>query len=301
MKTFTKRFAGSLTFLVAAAVSSPASAQVTTGSILREIADLVSQVRNLVDTVKDLKASNEALKARLKCVSTLSGGNDFIFEGCNVHVRNGLGTTGSTNKYGNLIIGYNKNEVSLRTGSHNVIVGDLHEYTSTGGIVSGTENALRGPNSTILSSIQSVSNASSGTIISADRGITDAIGTIIGGKQNYLSPTGGFGAVIGGRENHATGGNAVAVGGVFNTASGGNSLACGGAENEAFGSGTTACGGSSNISNGLNAAVNGGSHNTANGRASSVSGGRNNIANGDYSSILGGNTVVVNALDGTSP
>jgi hypothetical protein len=302
MKTITKRCMASLTFLVAAATALPASAQVISkDSLLRELADLIAQVRTLVGTVKELKANNDLLNAKLKCVSSLSSGNDFIFEGCNVHVRNGAGFTPTTNMFGNLIIGYNKNEVSTRTGSHNIVVGDLHEYKSYGGIVSGSENTLSAANSTILSSIQSESRFISGSIISADRGVTDTVAVILGGRRNYAGVGGNFGVVIGGTENRVTGSAAVASGGIFNVASGGNAATCGGSENQATGSSATVCGGSRNTSTALDSSISGGGRNTANGRASSVSGGQLNTANGDYSSILGGNSNVVNVVDGTAP
>jgi hypothetical protein len=299
MKTLGKVYITSISLIAAALASFPANAQDINKN--RDLIELIAQVRTLHDLVKGLKASNDLLEAKLKCVSSLSGGNDFVFEGCNVHVRNGMGQTSTTNRYGNLIIGYNKNEVSTRSGSHNIVVGDLHEYTSYGGIVSGTENTLAGPSSTILSSSQSSARFSSGTILSADRGITDTVAVIAGGKQNYAGPTANFGVIAGGVENTIGGRWAVSVGGIFNTAAGSHSAVCGGSENQATGTSAVVCGGSGNISSALDSSISGGSRNSANGRGSSVSGGRSNSANGDYSSILGGNGRVVNVVDGTSP
>ncbi len=131
-------------------------------------------------------------------------------------------------RYGNLIIGYDKNEVSTRTGSHNLIVGDLHEYTSYGGIVSGTENTLAGPNATILGGGQNHANFTSAVILGADRGNADGNVVLIGGQRNYGSADAHFGAVIGGIENQVTGPSSVVVAGTLNIAAGGNALACGG-------------------------------------------------------------------------
>jgi hypothetical protein len=111
----------------------------TLASLTRQVQLLADQLKQVSDTaarqqqtITDLKASNDTLVSKLACVANISGSHDFIFTGCNVHVRNGMGSTKTTNQYGNLIIGYNKNEVALRTGSHNVILGDLHEYKSYG-------------------------------------------------------------------------------------------------------------------------------------------------------------------------
>ena len=60
---------------------------------------------------------------------------DIVFQGCNVHVRNGKGSTQTKNSKGNLIIGYNEEGSSSkeRDGSHNLVIGKQHEYTSYGG------------------------------------------------------------------------------------------------------------------------------------------------------------------------
>lgn len=251
------------------------------------LADLAAQVKLLTEelnktkawevrqeqTISDLKASNDLLVTKLACVAHTSGTQDFIFDGCNVHVRNGKGQTKSTNRYGNLIIGYNKNEVATRTGSHNLVLGDLHEYRSYGGIVSGELNTLSGSNAIILGGHESTANASGSAVIGANKGVADAASVIIGGTRGHTASGAEYAVVIGGNENRSTGRGAVAVGGTMNEASGGNALACGGAENRATGSGSTACGGSGNLSQGLDSVVGGGSHNTADSRAGTVSGG----------------------------
>lgn len=251
------------------------------------LADLVAQVKLLTEelkktkawevrqeqTISDLKASNDLLAAKLACVAHTSGSRDFIFDGCNVHVRNGMGHTGTINKYGNLIIGYNKNEVATRTGSHNLVLGDLHEYRSHGGIVSGELNTLFGPNATILGGHESVANGPGGAIIAANKGTTNSGSVVIGGTRGHTASGAAYAVVIGGTENYSTGRGAVAVGGTMNEASGGDALACGGTENRATGNGSTACGGSGNLSQGLDSVVGGGLHNTADSRAGTVSGG----------------------------
>jgi hypothetical protein len=66
-------------------------------------------------------------------------GNDVIFEGCNVHIRSGAGYTGApVNGLGNLVVGYNEAfPDDDRTGSHNLVVGAFHSYSSSGGLVAG--------------------------------------------------------------------------------------------------------------------------------------------------------------------
>jgi len=253
------------------------------------MAALNAQVRALTEQVRQVSAlaasqqaaltamarSNAAFQARLTCI-TKSTATDFIFDGCNVHIQNGMGQTGTTNTLGNLIIGYNKNEVSKRTGSHNIIVGDLHEYTSYGGVVTGTENTIGAPNSTIMSSVDSSTAGVPGSVVvGADRGIAEGNAVLLGGSQNYASPSAHFAVSIGGNDNQVLGSEAVVMAGTMNTASGSNSMVCAGSENSASGNGAIACGGSGNKGNGMFSAALGGHHVSASADSSVISGGNN--------------------------
>ncbi|MEP6504120.1 MAG: hypothetical protein ABJD97_12360 [Betaproteobacteria bacterium] len=245
---------------------------------VRALAEQLKQVTALAarqqQGLEALRASNDMLTSKLGCVLRFSGPRDFIVDGCNLHVQNGLGQTGTLNRYGNVIIGYNKNEVSTRTGSHNLILGDLHEYTSYGGVVSGTENALTGPNATILGGGQNHANFSSATILGADRGQADGNVVLIGGSRNYGSADAHFAVVVGGVDNHLTGSGSVVVAGTMNVATGGNSLVCGGSENTAGGNSDVVCGGSRNQSTGSRSVLVGGNQNAVSGSNGIVTGGQ---------------------------
>jgi hypothetical protein len=207
-------------------------------------------------------------------VLRFSGPRDFIVDGCNLHVQNGLGQTGTLNRYGNLIIGYNKNEgITQRSGSHNLIMGDLHEYTSYGGIVTGIESTLAGANAVILGGGQNSANFPSAVILGADRGVADGNVILIGGQRNYGSADAHFSAIVGGIENQVTGPTSVVVAGMLNVASGGNSLVCAGTENNAGGGADVICGGSRNKSTGGASVLVGGNQNAVSGSNSVVTGG----------------------------
>ena len=252
------------------------------------LAGLAAQVKALAEQLKlanavatrqqlvldSLRASNEGLTSKLGCVLRFSGPRDFIVDGCNLHLQNGMGQTRTMNGYGNLIIGYNKNEVSTRTGSHNLILGDLHEYTSYGGIVSGTENTLAAPEAAILGGGQNHANFISAVILAADRGQADGNVVLIGGQRNYGSADAHFSAVIGGIENQVTGPSSVVVAGQLNIASGGASFVCGGTENNAGGGGDVVCGGSANKSTGGRSVLVGGHKNAVSGSNGVVTGGQ---------------------------
>ncbi len=76
--------------------------------------------------------------------------------GINIQIVNGLGATsgapesagaysGKVNGVGNLIIGYQEprdGSENIRTGSHNLIVGQEHNYSSFGGFVAGCANTI---------------------------------------------------------------------------------------------------------------------------------------------------------------
>lgn len=74
-------------------------------------------------------------------------GPHVIFTGVNVHIRSGLGFTEDPGSgLGNLIVGYNEDLFgSSRTGSHNLVVGAGHGYSSWGGFVAGVGNTISGP------------------------------------------------------------------------------------------------------------------------------------------------------------
>ena len=73
------------------------------------------------------------------------------FEGVNVQVVNGVGTTASMNGLGNLLVGYAEPaSATSRTGSHNLILGERNAYSSFGGIVTGTSNVLDGEHSAAI-------------------------------------------------------------------------------------------------------------------------------------------------------
>lgn len=181
-----------------------------------------------------LEAENQALKDRIACVTSTSNATEFVFEGCNVHVRNGAGQTNSINGVGNLIVGYDaaRSIGSDKTGSHNMIIGDDHNYTSYGGFVAGDGNAITDVYASISGGQNNTANAPGASIS--------------GGVGNTAS--GSLSSVSGGTTNTASGPSSNVSGGVFNTASGASSSVSGGSFN-------TASDSRSNVSGGTNCEV----------------------------------------------
>jgi hypothetical protein len=146
----------------------------------------------LAHRVERLEAVVTQLGAKIGCIQTV-GTFDVIFDGCNVHIRNGSGDTETANGLGNLIIGYNERYENdrphvVRSGSHNLVVGPRHEYTGVGGFVAGQEN-------TVSSKFASIAGGTDN--------VADNIGAAIsGGFANRAS--GQFSTVSGGEANVAT-------------------------------------------------------------------------------------------------
>jgi hypothetical protein len=126
-------------------------------------------------------------------------GPHVIFEGANVHVRSGSGSTSDNPSaadppppltgLGNLVVGYNENTPGKdRTGAHNLIVGPDHGYSSFGGFVAGNQNNISAPNASVSGGVQ---NEASGSDSSVSGGVQNwAVGadsSILGGVQNYAA------------------------------------------------------------------------------------------------------------------
>jgi hypothetical protein len=219
---------------------------------------------DLADAQALLLAATDALDDVTALLAGVTRSEDAItFSGVNVQVVDGTdGTGGATNGLGNLIIGYNENtQGRARTGSHNLVVGREHEYTSFGGIVAGYNNTLTATEGSVL-----------GGRLNKASGLN---ATVLGGNTNFAS--GAYTAVVGGNSNEATGTYSAIGGGFDNSTLGQYSAIAGGCEN------TT--GNSSTYS-----AISGGQLNQANALWSSVAGGFTNKANGQHSSVSGGST-----------
>jgi len=282
--------AGSGFFAVAAAVflawPTAASAQLGgTPYVDPRVLDLEIKCNKLQDTINKLEGVVGDLLTRLACVSRQTGeingvsGPHLLITGCNVHIRSGSGATiDATTNLGNLIIGYNEGrgiaeDTTNRTGSHTLIIGPQHQFTSSGGLLAGHSN-------TVTNNFASVSGGAGNTASGQDASVS-------GGSDNTASA---FAAsVSGGQSNTASGETASVSGGGGNTASGDRASVSGGFANTASGLVASVSGGEFNMASGGSASVSGGIENTASGtRASSVSGGANNTASGFEASVSGG-------------
>jgi hypothetical protein len=184
------------------------------------------------------------LSVDLNPINGLAGPN-VILTGVNLHIRNGQPkqydrsaptfdtASYATNGRGNLIVGYNDDFGysfinSMRGGSHNIIVGDLHRYTASGGFLAGFGN-----------DVEANAAAIGGGYSNAAWGFAS---TVSAGSTNFGS--GQFSSVSGGQDNVADGDTASVAGGVSNEAGGSYSAVSGGAGNTATGFASSVSGGS---------------------------------------------------------
>ena len=219
---------------------------------------------------------------------TVDDDNNIYITGANLHIRSGSGSTnGEINGLGNLIIGYNESQSNTRTGSHNVVVGPYHSYSSYGAFIAGRKNEVSGNYSSILGGFNGVVSGDYSTISGGANGIVSgAASSISGGSDGTVS--GLYSIISGGAYGTASGDISSISGGVNGTASGNISSISGGFYGTASGPGSSVSGGAYGVAKGDNSSVLGGSHVTAEGDLSSVLGGYLGIAAGGMSTVLGG-------------
>jgi hypothetical protein len=160
------------------------------------ISALQSEIANLKTALATANGQLSALDGRLKTLETSGGGGSttnpaltelakyvkvdpnpinglkgphVVFHHANVHVQSGSGTTfeaSGVTGLGNLIVGYNEG-TGLHTGSHNLVVGPSHTYTSTGGVVFGESNTVLARSAVILGGFQNRNEGQRSSILGA--------------------------------------------------------------------------------------------------------------------------------------
>jgi hypothetical protein len=283
-----------LTSELAILTSQVTALQSSNTSLQSNVTTLTSEASGLQTALTSVQ-NNHALELG-PYVSVDSGeenglkGPHLIFRGANVHVESGSGTTVDTTGLGNLVVGYDEDSLapsaidSNRTGSHNLVIGPQHEFTASGGVVSGYANFTSA----------NYSSVTGGECNAAGSAPYAFACTKTGGAADAASVSGGLSGIASSFESSVSGGTS-------NTASGTISSISGGQNNTASGPSSSICGGWKNTASNFQASVSGGYSNTASNDQSSVSGGESNTASGLHSSILGGDGNTISTTDGTYP
>jgi hypothetical protein len=221
-----------------------------------QITALQSQVQALQAQVAALQSSTSGLQALQAQVAAIQAnpalalgsyvivdttnkeengvnGPNITFKGANIHIVSGSGATddnlshgGSLTGLGNLIIGYDElgtNQVPNRGGSHNLVIGRFHTFTS-----SAFEGLVAGEFNTISNQGASVSGGDGNTASGPEASVSG--GQFNTASGNFASVSGG-GSLFANFSNIASGRGASVSGGSINTATGDFSSILGGANN----------------------------------------------------------------------
>jgi len=132
-----------------------------------------------------LQAEIQALKDLLAGITRSS--NNLYFDGMNVHIRSGNGSTNAdVNSFGNLIVGYNELRATGddRTGSHNIVVGKYQDYSSYGGIVAGFFNTVSGNYSSVTGGENNIASGDYSSISGGRLNEASAYSSSVSGGQN---------------------------------------------------------------------------------------------------------------------
>ncbi len=249
--------------------------KITTSDAQRVLKAAVGQPVELVctDQCAQLETRLAALEALLAHVTT--NGDNLVLTGMNFQVVSGAGVTdGVINGTGNIIIGYDESNTSSdkKTGSHNLVIGMDHSYSTYGGIVAGEDNEITGDSASVLG----------GTGNSTDG--TGAV--VVGGRNNKAD--GESSVVLAGENNETTADIASVLGGADNSTDGDGAVVVGGENNQADGQSSVVLAGENNRTVGRSCSISAGTHNVCSGGAAAVSGGTLNICSGASSAIGGG-------------
>jgi hypothetical protein len=164
---------------------------------------LDTDIETLQSTVNSTKAQNAIALGQYVSVNTgtLNGlaGPHIIFSGVNVHIESGSGNTVDSTGLGNLVIGYDEDSNDPlaidadRTGSHNLVIGSQHEFTASGGVVSGYAN---------------FTSANYATVSGGDNNAASGYGSSVSGGYNNMAS---------GEESSILGGDGVTLSTMYGT------------------------------------------------------------------------------------
>jgi hypothetical protein len=174
-------------------------------------------------TAQEQSAYERAMARRLAALEYklqyITGGiNEVVITGANLRIVNGMGSTETTNGLGNLIVGYNELRMEVlgctgspdpfckddvRTGSHNVVVGEGNNFSSFGGLIVGALNEISGMFSSVSGGFGNIAGFASSVSGGANNTAIGSGSSVSGGFQNTAS--GDQSSVSGGHNRTAPG------------------------------------------------------------------------------------------------
>lgn len=208
-----------------------------------EFGDQDARLTAVEDDLDDVEALASGFDGRITAVedvtapmsrTDINGQDSVAFDGVNVHVRSGSGSTSSSvNGRGNLIVGYDEGVSGDKTGSHNIVMGTNNSYSSYGGLVGGNGNTISGNYTSVLGGTGNTADGTNSVVVAGSGNETTGTNSAIlagasgeaGGNQSAIiagwenETSGSWSAVVAGSGNEAAAMDSVVVGGLDNTAS----------------------------------------------------------------------------------
>lgn len=190
-----------IALLILIPISIYASARANSGGLAQRVAELEAQVAAMEEILQFVYIETEEMDGLT--------GPHWIIEGVNVHVRSGSGSTNddcrsdnpnfphceSITGLGNLVVGYNERmrrgppvPSEIRTGSHNLVVGEFHTYTSFAGFIAGQKNDVNGPHASVLGGRDNKANARLSTVSGGNLNEANGAAASVSGGQNRFAP-----------------------------------------------------------------------------------------------------------------
>jgi len=253
------------------------------------VGDATSLTCEQAQTTGDLQARVTQLEALLAHFTV--EGNNLVLSGMNLQIINGEGSTGTVNGLGNLIVGYdetdvNKNDEPIddKTGSHNLVIGAEHTYTSFGAIVAGADNVSEAPGASVLGGSSNTASGENAVVVSGTE--NEAQGddsAVLSGNNNITDEDADEAAIAAGAFNRTFALDSFVGGGLSNHTRGFASSITGGEFNRTEFERTSVTGGHDNVAAAPDSTVSGGAYNRAEGFAATVSGGTNRTIDGQGS------------------
>jgi hypothetical protein len=177
-----------------------ASARSNSGGLANRVAELEAQVAAMEEILQFVYVETEEIN--------FLDGPHWIIEGANVHVRSGSGVTSdgcasndpdfpncdSLSGLGNLIVGYNDKRPcrgcgpEKRTGSHNLVVGPTHSYSSFGGFVAGSSNEVTGGNASVCGGSDNEARGRSASVSGGHGNVASGFTASVSGGELRTAP-----------------------------------------------------------------------------------------------------------------
>ena len=113
-----------------------------------------------------------------------------------------------------MIVGYDEPSSDVKTGSHNLVVGPEHTYSSYGGLVAGGNNKITGALSAVLSGQNNTASGMSSSVTARHTNTASGLASSVSGGYDNIA-AGELSAVSGGYTRDAPGQYDWAGGGYF--------------------------------------------------------------------------------------